>query len=85
MLIELVARKPIVIGEHRLNRGDVLTDEVAALLPPGRKNVLRDQGWLEDRVVDESAGTIAALEARVADLEAQLRTHRHAGRPPKEN
>lgn len=85
MIIELVARKPLVIGPFKLERGDVLTDEIADCLPPGRKNVLRDQGWLEDRVIDEAAGRIADLEARIEALEQRLATHKHVGRPPKED
>lgn len=84
MIIELVARKPLVIGPYKMNRGDVLTDEIAAELPPGRKNVLRDQGWLEDRIIDKSAELVATLEARIEALEERLATHRHVGRPARE-
>lgn len=83
MLVETIVRKPITIGTVRLDRGDVVSDAVEALLPPGRMKVLKDQGWLAERPVtqdtDELAARVAALEEKVAQLEAR----RGPGRPRK--
>lgn len=87
MLVETIARKPITIGAVRLERGDVVSDAVEALLPPGRMKVLKDQGWLSERPVvsdpmvelSEALARIEALEAKVAQLEAR----RGPGRPRK--
>jgi hypothetical protein len=83
MLVETIVRKPITIGTVRLDRGDVVSDEVEALLPPGRMKVLKDQGWLAERPVvqdtDELAVRLAVLEEKVAQLEAR----RGPGRPRK--
>ena len=87
MLVETIVRKPITIGSVRLGRGDVVSDTVEALLPPGRMKVLKDQGWLAERPVvsdpmtdlSEALGRIEALEAKVAQLEAR----RGPGRPRK--
>jgi hypothetical protein len=83
MLVETIARKPLTIGAVRLNPGDVVSDDVEALLPPGRMKVLKDQGWLAERPIgqdtDELAARLAVLEEKVAQFEAR----RGPGRPRK--
>ena len=94
MLTETIARRPFALGGFELNPGDVVPDEVAALLPPGRIKLLKEQGWLSERpVVDvavhvdstvidllaEQVARVDALEERIAALEAR----RGPGRPRK--
>lgn len=82
MLTEKIARKPIAIGPYALKPGDVVPDDVGALLPPGRLQTLVDAGWVTERPVtdvDGLAARVAALEEKVAQLEAR----RGPGRPRK--
>lgn len=87
MPAEKIARKPLTIGQFALKPGDVMSDTVEALLPPGRVKVLMDQGWLAERPVvsdpmvdlSDALARIEALEAKVAVLEAR----RGPGRPRK--
>lgn len=89
MLAEKVARKPLTIGRFALKPGDVVSDEIEALLPPGRMKVLLDQGWLSERPVNasnQSGGSLDDMFARLAVLEekvAQLEARRGPGRPRK--
>ena len=86
MLTEKIARKPLTIGPAALKPGDVITDEVGALLPPGRLQTLVDQGWISERPVTGMLGLdrleqmVVELQERVAALEAR----RGPGRPRKE-
>lgn len=92
MLTEKIARRPMTIGAVALKPGDVVTDEVESLLPPGRVKTLMDQGWISERPVsgmagldrleallDEQVARADALEERIAALEAR----RGPGRPRK--
>jgi hypothetical protein len=91
-MTETVARRRFNIGGFELNPGDVVSDEVAALLPSGRMKQLVDQGWLSLRPVAgmvgldrlevllaEQTARVDALEERIAALEAR----RGPGRPRK--
>lgn len=83
MLVETIVRKPITIGAVRLERGDVVSDEVEAQLPPGRMKVLKDQGWLAERPVAQDTDALAARLAVLEDKVAQLEARRGPGRPRK--
>lgn len=89
MLTEKIARKPLSIGAVRLVPGDVVSDEVGSLLPPGRLQTLVDQGWLSERPVNasnQSGGSLDRLEAMVIELQervATLEARRGPGRPRK--
>lgn len=86
LAVEVVCRKPITVGPFRLDRGDLVTEEMAELLPPGRMKVLVDQGVFRERPLDKAA-LIELLDQRVAALEvqiAELVARRPPGRPKTE-
>lgn len=71
MLVEHVVRKPFSAGPFKLDKGDPLTDEAEAYLPPGRVKVLKDQGWITERPIVQPAGIDRELLDRIAELEAR--------------
>lgn len=81
----LLARRQFSCGPYVLEPGDILTDEMAKVLPGGRVAQLKIHGWLEERVENaELLRLVQDLEARVARLEAQPdREPPRRGRPPK--
>lgn len=83
MLVETIVRKPLTIGAVRLERGDVVTDEVEAALPPGRMKVLKDQGWLAERPIAQDTDALMARLAVLEEKVAQLEARRGPGRPRK--
>lgn len=83
MLVETIARKPLTIGAVRLAPGDVVSDDIEALLPPGRMKVLKDQGWLSERPVAQDTDALMARLAVLEEKVAQLEARRGPGRPRK--
>ena len=80
----LLARRQFTCGPYILEPGDVLTDEMRDLLPPGRVPQLLAHGWLDERVDhNEVLRMVQDLEARVSRLEAHQPEPPRRGRPPK--
>lgn len=82
-MTEKIARRPLDIGAYHLEPGEVLTDTVERILPPGRMKVLVDHGWIAERPAAADP-RIAELEARIEALEERMANHKHVGRPPRE-
>lgn len=82
----LTALKPLSILNDSYRVGEVIPAAAQAALPPGRVEQLKTLRIVED-ITDEAgvARHVDALEARVEALEKLLATHRHVGRPPKED
>lgn len=93
MITEKIARKRLAVGRFSLEPGDTLSDEVEALLPPGRLKILVERGWLSERPVAAPLG-LDRLEAMVVEQQAQvdslmervvaLESRRGPGRPRKD-
>lgn len=82
----LVATKPLSIKEHSFKEGESIPRAVQALLPPGRVESLKTNRFVEE-ITDEAivARRVEELEARLEALEERLRSHKHVGRPAKED
>lgn len=65
----LVAARDFSLGEKTIARGDRITDEQIATLPPRRLDILRDQRYVADTTDTEMEETVKDLAARVARLE----------------
>lgn len=86
----LVACKPLSIGKHTFQRGDVVSADVQRLLPAGRTESLKAHRWVEEisdekhisDTTDTLLSRITVLEARVKELEhffeAQVDSRRQA-------
>lgn len=86
MLTEKIARKPLTIGVFALKPGDVVSDEVGSLLPPGRLQTLIDQGWITERPVATPVLGLDRLEQMIVELSERvdaLESRRGPGRPRK--
>ena len=76
----LTAQRKFSLGSEALNRGDAISAELQASLPPGRLETLKAQRYIEE-VTSETVLSRAVddLERRIERLEKPRR-----GRPPKE-
>lgn len=76
----LVALRDMSIRDNAVKRGDRLTAAQQAKLPPGRAESLKHNRWVEEitdeqrvaRAVGDAFDRLAALEARVAEIEAAV-------------
>lgn len=83
MPAEKIARRPLTIGNVSLAAGDVVTDEVESLLPPGRMKVLVNHGWVSERPVQADLAEVLARLSMLEDRVNVLEARRGPGRPRK--